>query len=195
MDAWLKEAFFHRPCPNIAGRQLYPLCFRHLIGLYTFENRYVTGDSEDIGIAALAQAVFVCSSKDERQLQQVFWNDEKGQQELRNIAVELGKEETAETAFDAFADYWHDFCQYAELAETTANKLRSRKPWQCHWTTISTAILIDGGYAEQRAWWMPLGEALAMKLALLETNPNFDFKVFTEKEKAKFESLGWKLNG
>lgn len=195
MDDWLCEALFHGEPRRILGRPLAPLCARHVAALYAMGNGYVTrmeGEGEGSpGVEALGLAVLVCSSWDEPHLQAVV----RGAPEALAAAAEMGASlgDGADAASEAFADYWEDFFQCAELADYRPPGQRGHgRRWECHWLMILVAALMRGGCSLQEAWWMPFGEAMALKLALFEVEGR-EFRLMGDGERARYRELGWRI--
>lgn len=198
MDRWLKDAFFHESVlPEFLGRRMRPLCARHLLALAALECGLVTrredrGEAGLRGLEDLIMGLLVCGCGTEEELQAVVAGAPEPTERGWIMGVELAQDAAlAERVEREFRLYFDDYFQCAELGQRPVQP-GQRGKWQCHWLTILVAALVRGGYSPGEAWWLPIGEALAMKLALFEVEGR-DFLLMTDKEKQEWRELGWEV--
>jgi hypothetical protein len=196
MDGWMAEAFFHGELPEFFGRRLRPLCARHVLALEVLGSGFVGGagagaGAEVSGVEDLAVGWLVCSCGDEDELQELVGNFGRYPLAAGEFASRLGGDlELGWRMEGAFRKYWSDYFQCAELVRGGPGAGGGRGRWQCHWVTIVVAALVRGGYRPQDAWWMPIGEGLAMKLASFEVEGR-SFRIMGDAEREAFVRLGW----
>jgi len=204
MDESVAEAHIHRPEHRVLGRVLRPLSLRHLLWLEALKSplvvssdaRAATGD-DTIGPDDLLLAVRVCQCSTDRQLQDILTDTVSLRDRLHILRLAWRTRGTSPRAqrrakrwwteeLAKWQAYWEDYMVPPALMPNATKRARAMQlPWQL----MSAGSLIRRGVPRDTAWWIPVGEALWLDLAMHDAE-GAEYSLLTDERRASLRDLG-----
>ena len=176
MDRHFIDSVFATP-PAVLGRKLKPFCCGHAVILGALESAYMGGG--DITPAELIVAVWVCSRSYGEGMEKLKGGKEAWEAECQ----EWGK---SVMLFDfvkehrLFNDYLETHIRAPERWKKRGGSSATKAPWPL---SVATSLMTQLFFTEERAWNMPLQEALWYFAAFSDANG--DKSLISEQERER----------
>ena len=173
--------------PVILGRGLRPFCAGHTIVLEALGNPFVTGAPKDL--AALAQAVFVCSRTFEEGVAAInlVAGEDPDTRKLERYCRKWGRKERrvdATVEIERFEAYIDEYSEAPELWDEPGDKdLRAPYPYLC---AMGALAACSGSISLSEAWNMSI--CLAACLAATAGNLAGSERLMTPEDKERVEA-------
>ena len=196
IDAPIAEAHIHRRAHRVLGRQLAPLSLRHLLTLEALGSPLVIGraagpavhpdEDTPLHYADIILAVDICASTTEAQINAVIDPPRSLRRRWRNRRLTRRPRAWWIAQCVQWQTYWDDHMVPPQLLPTAGKKARHMQlPWQL----IAVASLVHRGLSRDTAWWLPVGEALWLDLALADA-AGAEYDLLTAQRRSTLRSLG-----